>query len=81
MPLSAPVNVSVTAYSVPPPAKQAGTTLTLDTLDGRFQTAGMQSGNFLWQVHTVASGSTAAVTFYQIDTTTSTVAKTGAFNA
>jgi hypothetical protein len=79
--LSAPVDVPVTTYSVPPPAKQPGTTLTLDTLDGRFVNAGTQSGNFLWQAHTVASGGTAASRFYQIDTTTGKAAKSGNFNA
>jgi hypothetical protein len=51
---SAPFNVNVGAYSIPPvDAAQPGTVNLLDTLDGRFQNASTQFGGRLYQVHTV----------------------------
>lgn len=77
--LAGPVNITVAAYSVPPDAPQPGTTALLDTLDGRFVNASTQTGDFLWQVHTVALGSYAAPKFYQIDTATTAVVRSAFF--
>jgi len=56
--LSGPVDIAVPAYSAPPDAPQPGTTAVLDTLDGRFVNASTQSGDFLWQVHTINCSAT-----------------------
>jgi hypothetical protein len=77
--LTGPVNIAVPAYSVPPSAPQPGTTARLDTLDGRFVNASTQSGNFLWQAHTVALGSFAAPKFYQINTATNALVQSAFF--
>jgi hypothetical protein len=77
--LSGPVNVSVPAYSGPPPAPQPGTNATLDTLDGRFVNASTQTGDFLWQVHTVNLVGYAAPKFYQINTASSTLVQSAFF--
>jgi len=77
--LSGPVNIAVPAYSVPPSAPQPGTTVRLDTLDGRFVNASTQSGNFLWQVHTVNLAGYAAPKFYQINTATNALAQNAFF--
>ena len=79
--LSAPIDVPVTPYSVPPQAPQPGTTAKLDTSDGRFANAGTQNNNSLWQVHTINLGGFAAPRFYEIDTTTNTVIQSGFFYA
>lgn len=68
--LTGPVNVVVPAYTAPPDAPQPGTTARLDTLDGRFVNASTQTGDFLWQVHTVNLVGYAAPKFYQINTAT-----------
>jgi hypothetical protein len=79
--LSGPVNIPVPAYTVPPGARQAGTTDRLDTADGRFVNASTQIGNDLWQVHTIALGSFSAPKFYRINMATNTVTTSGFFFA
>jgi hypothetical protein len=77
--LSGPVDVAVPAYSAPPPAPQPGTSAVLDTLDGRFVNASTQTGDFLWQVHTINLLGYAAPRFYQINTVTNTVVQSAFF--
>jgi hypothetical protein len=77
--LTGPVNIAVPAYAVPPSAPQPGTTIRLETLDGRFVNASTQSGDFLWQAHTVALGSFAAPKFYQINTATNALVQSAFF--
>jgi hypothetical protein len=63
--------VDVPDYGVPPDARQVGTTVRLDTLDGRFVNASTQIGDSLWNVHTIDCGCVPAFptpTFYEIDT-------------
>jgi hypothetical protein len=64
--------VDVEDYGVPPPARQVGTAVRLDTLDGRFVNASTQIGDSLWNVHTITCGcepTTFAIPmFYEIDT-------------
>ncbi len=59
----------VSAYAVPPSAKQptgcAGTA-TLDTLDNRFQNAGTQNGDFYYQVHSVYHSGFSTARYYVI---------------
>src|SRR5262249_46482027 len=66
--LTGPVSITVPSYSVPPSAHQPGTTKLLDTGDSRFVNASTQSGNNLWQTHTIALGSFPAPKFYRLDT-------------
>jgi hypothetical protein len=77
--LTGPVNVSVPSYSAPPAAPQPGTSAVLDTLDGRFVNASTQTGDFLWQVHTVNLVGYAAPKFYQINTATSALVQSAFF--
>lgn len=79
--LSGPVNITVPAYTVPPPAPQPGNKAVLDTLDGRFVNGSTQTGDFLWQVHTINLGGFAAPRFYQINTATNTVVQSAFFFA
>ena len=70
--LTGPVNVPVAAYALPPNAPQcfiASAAELLDTLDARFVNASTQTGNFLWNVHSVNFGG-AAVRWYKINTAT-----------
>lgn len=77
--LTAPVNIAVPAYSAPPDAPQPGTSTVLDTLDGRFVNASTQTGDFLWQVHTVNLVGYAAPKFYQINTATNALVQSAFF--
>lgn len=77
--LAGPVNVPVPGYSAPPPARQPGTGAVLDTLDGRFVNASTQTGDVLWQVHTINLVGYAAPRFYQIDTVTHSLVQSAFF--
>jgi hypothetical protein len=79
--VAAAVAVPVTSYSAPPDAHQPGTSNLLDSGDSRFVNASTQSGNDLWQTHTVAIGAFPVPKFYRINTSTNTVAQTGSFFA
>ena len=50
--ISTIANVNIAAWTAPPNAAQPNGT-TLDTLDGRFQSASIQSRGLLWNVHAV----------------------------
>ena len=75
--LTGPVSITVPSYSVPPAAHQPGTTKLLDTSDSRFVNASTQSGNDLWQTHTIALGSFPAPKFYRLNTSANTVSQSG----
>ena len=75
--LTGPVSITVPSYSVPPAARQPGTTKLLDTSDSRFVNASTQSGNDLWQTHTIALGSFPAPKFYRLNTSANTVNQSG----
>ena len=79
--LTGPVSITVPSYSVPPAAHQPGTTKLLDTSDSRFVNASTQSGNDLWQTHTIALGNFPAPKIYRIDTSTNTVSQSGSYFA
>jgi hypothetical protein len=53
----------------------------LDTGDARFVNTSTQTGNSLWQVHTINFVGFAAPRFYQIDTVANTVVQSGVFFA
>lgn len=67
------------SFSVPPNARQPGTTAVLDSLDGRFTSPSAQYGNSLWAVHTTALASYPAPQFFQIDTGANTITQSGNF--
>ena len=79
--LTGPVSITVPSYSVPPSASQPGTSKLLDTSDSRFVNASTQSGNDLWQTHTIALGSFPAPKFYRLNTSTNTVSQSGFYFA
>ena len=65
--LTATAAIAVTAWTAAPSAAQPNGQ-TLDTLDGRFQSATIQNGTSLWNVHTVNVGG-AVARLYQFSTT------------
>src|SRR5947207_2293070 len=79
--LTGPVSITVPSYSVPPSAHQPGTTKLLDTSDSRFVNASTQSGNDLWQTHTIALGGFPAPKFYRHNPSTNTVSQSGFYFA
>ena len=72
-------SIAVSSYSVPPGARQAGTTDLLETSDSRFVNASTQNGNDLWQVHTISSNGSATPKFYRLNTASNTVSQSGFF--
>jgi hypothetical protein len=79
--LTGPVSITVPSYSIPPSAHQPGTTKLLDTSDSRFVNASTQSGNDLWQTHTINFVGFAAPKFYRLNTSTNTVSQSGLYFA
>jgi hypothetical protein len=80
--LTGPVSITVPSYSVPPGAHQPGTSgKLLDTSDSRFVNASTQSGNDLWQTHTIALGGFPAPKFYRVNTSANTVSQSGFYFA
>lgn len=73
--------ITVPAYSVPPNAKQPGTSETLDTSDLRFVNASTQVGDSLWQVHTINVNGLPKPKFYEFNTATNTVIQNGIISA
>jgi hypothetical protein len=63
--------ISITSWSAAPTAKQPNGE-GLDTLDGRFQSATIQSGNYLWNVHTIKSDKGSELRFYKLSTSETT---------
>ena len=70
-------NIPVPAWSAPPDAYNGPDGPLIDTLDGRFQQNSWQYGNSLWNMHTETSGIFARPRYYQINTATNTIARTG----
>ena len=79
--ITGPVSITVPSYSVPPSAHQPSTTKLLDTSDSRFVNVSTQSGNDLWQTHTIALGGFPAPKFYRLNTSTNTVSQSGFYFA
>lgn len=71
--------VPIPPYALPAPAAQLGTTAVLDTLDGRFVNVSTQTGDSLFQVHTIDLGGFPTPRFYEIDTSSSAVIQSGYF--
>lgn len=60
--------ISVSSYGMPPDAEQPNGQR-LDTIDARFQSATIQLGTSLWNVHTIASNGRARARVYRFSTT------------
>lgn len=73
--------ITVPSYTIPSDAQQPNTTALLDTLDSRFINASTQSGNSLWQVHTINMGGFPTPKFYEFNTSTNTIIQSGFFFA
>jgi len=74
-------SITVPAYSLPPSARQPGTTARLDTADSRFINASTQNGDSLWQVHTVDMAGRPTPKYYEFDTVANTVVQSSFFSA
>ncbi|OXY95556.1 hypothetical protein BEK98_15520 [Streptomyces diastatochromogenes] len=70
-------DVPVTAYTVPPAARQPGTASLLDSSDSRFSQNSTQIGNQLLNIHTISLGGLPTPRYYQINTDTSAVTTSG----
>lgn len=79
--LSVQATIPVPTFTVPPPARQPGTSATLDTLDSRFVNSGTQLGDRVWNVHSIAQGNSAQPRWYEFDTSNNTVVTSGFFVA
>lgn len=79
--VSAAASITVPSYTVPPDARQFGTTDLLDTSDSRFVNASTQVGSDLWQTHTIELGGFPAPKFYRINPSTNTVTQSGFYFA
>jgi hypothetical protein len=58
-------NYSIPAWSVPPDAVQPNGQK-LDSLDGRFQSHSIQSGKYIWNIHTIGAGSSPVIRWYRL---------------
>jgi hypothetical protein len=70
---------TIPSWSIPPDAVQPNGQR-LDSLDGRFQSASIQSRDRLWNVHAIASGSRPVVRWYRLRRTSSTVLSTRTYS-
>ncbi len=75
------VNIPVASYSMPPNARQPGTAATLDTLDSRFVDRSTQTSSSIFNTHTIALGSFPAPKFYEFNTLSNTVVRSGFYFA
>ncbi|MFE1884103.1 hypothetical protein [Streptomyces diastatochromogenes] len=70
-------DVAVASYTVPPAARQPGTSSLLDSSDSRFSQNSTQIGNQLLNIHTIDDGGLPTPTWYQINTDTDTLTNGG----
>jgi len=63
---------AIPAWSIPPDATQPNGQR-LDTIDGRFQSASIQSRDRIWNIHSVASGNRPLIRWYRLRRAASTV--------
>ncbi|SOD85709.1 hypothetical protein SAMN06272765_3143 [Streptomyces sp. Ag109_G2-15] len=76
--ISFQADVPVTSYTVPPAARQPGTSSLLDSSDSRFSNNSTQIGNQLLNIHTISSGGLPTPVWYQINTDTNALTGAGA---
>jgi hypothetical protein len=73
--------VTVPSYTVPPNARQSGTSQVLDTSDSRFVNASTQNGTDLWQTHTINLFGFPSAFFYRINTSSNALKQSGFYYA
>jgi len=73
-------NYTVASWAVPPDAVQPNGQK-LDSLDGRFQSASIQSRDRIWNIHTIASGTVPVIRWYRLQRSASTVLSTQTFGS
>jgi len=78
--LSAAASYVIPAWAVPPDAVQPNGQR-LDSLDGRFQSASIQSRDRIWNIHTIASGATPVIRWYRLQRSVSNVLSTQTFSS
>ena len=74
-------SVTVPSYTVPPNARQPGTSQVLDTSDSRFVNASTQNGTDLWQTHTINFFGFPSPFFYRINTSNNALKQSGFYHA
>lgn len=76
-PISSDVLSTRTGYSIPswssPPSAVQPNGQKLDSLDGRFQSASIQSRNRIWNIHAISAGSRPIVRWYRLARTSTDV--------
>jgi hypothetical protein len=78
--LASGANYPIAAWSAPPDAVQPNGQR-LDSLDGRFQSHSIQSRDRIWNIHTIASGSTPVIRWYRLKRSASTTLSTVTFSS
>jgi len=76
--LAAGASYAIAAWSVPPDAVQPNGQK-LDSLDGRFQSASIQSRDRIWNIHAVASGTAPVIRWYRLQRSVSNTLSTNTF--
>jgi len=76
--LTAIANVTIPSWVAPPPAAQPNG-VTLDTIDGRFQSASIQSRGFIWNVHSIGLSGFSKVRMYRLSTSSAVTTPTLVF--
>jgi hypothetical protein len=76
-----PSTVTVPSYTVPPNARQSGTSQVVDTSDSRFVNASTQNGTDLWQTHTINLFGFPSPFFYRINTANNALKQSGFYYA
>jgi hypothetical protein len=66
--------ITIPAWTAPPGAVQPGTTLRIDTLDGRFQSNNVQIGGLVYGIHALNVGGRSAIRLYQVNAVANTAA-------
>ena len=64
---------TIPAWTAAPAAPQPGSTATLDTLDGRFQSQSLQSRGFIWNIHAENNSGRSAIRWFELATASGTV--------
>lgn len=78
--LAGGVAYTIPAWSAPPDAVQPNGQK-LDSLDGRFQSASIQSMDRIWNIHAVASGTRSLIRWYRLQRSASAVLSTVTFQS
>ena len=78
--LAAGASYAIAAWGIPPDAVQPNGQR-LDSIDGRFQNASIQSRDRIWNIHSVASGARPLIRWYRLQPSVSAVLSTETFQS